>query len=140
MFTILTKSRNKKGFTLIEVMVVVALIAILSAIAIPAYLSYRRDAEMEVARSSMVTIIDSVNGYNAIKGHAMDIVDGSGNIVGTVQDVIDKFAAEGMTVVVDAIKLDANMADYCVYNDGMQCFVLRDDVSADAWAELCLNY
>ena len=140
MFTKFTKARNKKGFTLIEVMVVVALIAILSAIAIPAYLSYRRDAEMEVARSSMVTVIDSINGYNAIKGHPMDIVDSNGNITGTVQDVINKFAAEGMSVVVDAIKLDANMADYCVYNDGMQCFVLRDDVSADDWAELCLNF
>lgn len=140
MFYRFTKSRNKKGFTLIEVMVVVALIAILSAIAIPAYLSYRRDAEMEVAKSSMVTIIDSINGYNAVKGHAMDIVDDNGNIIGTVQDVIDKFAEERMTIVVDAIKLDANMADYCVYNDGMQCFVLRNDVSPDDWAELCLNY
>lgn len=140
MFIKFATSKNKKGFTLIEVMVVVALIAILSAIAIPAYLSYRRDAEMEVAKSSMVTVIDSINGYNAVKGHAMDIVDNNGNIVGTVQDVINKFAEEGMTVVVDAIKLDANMADYCVYNDGMQCFVLRDDVSADAWADLCLNF
>jgi len=139
MFAKLTKEKNKKGFTLIEVMVVVALIAILSAIAIPAYLSYRRDAEMEVARSSMVTVIDSINGYNAIKGHPMDIIDADGNIVGTVQDVIDRFEAENMNIVVDAINPEANMADYCVYNEDMQCFVLRDDLSPDEWAELCLN-
>jgi len=35
---------KKMGFTLVEIMIVVAIIALLTTIAIPAFLKYRRDA------------------------------------------------------------------------------------------------
>lgn len=135
MFTKFVKARNSnKGFTLIELMVVVALVAILAAVAIPAYLSYREESQMEVARTSLSAVIDSMNSYNAINVVMIDVADGNGNVTGTVQDAIDKLIAAGMDITVDSIKYDAPLASYC-YVEG-RYFLLKDDVDMDTWVAL----
>lgn len=56
----LAKMKNQKGFTLIELMIVVAIIAILVAIAIPVFNQYRARGWMSATRS------DARNVYTAI--------------------------------------------------------------------------
>ncbi len=52
------KLRKRKGFTLIELVVVIAILAILLAIAIPAYTGYRERAE-EQAQAANVRMLEN---------------------------------------------------------------------------------
>ena len=59
------KLQNKKGFTLIELMIVVAIIGILAAVAIPAFMKYIRRSKTSEATMNIRKIFDSsVSYYN----------------------------------------------------------------------------
>ena len=50
------RERMKKGFTLVEIMIVVAIIAILAAVAIPNFVKYRKTAQMNACISNLKQI------------------------------------------------------------------------------------
>ncbi len=61
----LKKKNGQKGFTLIELMIVVAIIGILAAIAIPQFAKYRARAQNSAALSDTRNIRTDMEGYNA---------------------------------------------------------------------------
>jgi prepilin-type N-terminal cleavage/methylation domain-containing protein len=57
--------RKDKGFTLVELMVVIIILAVLTGIAIPSYLALRNRARIQATRSEMANIATALEVYNA---------------------------------------------------------------------------
>jgi len=60
------RKTNNKGFTLIELMIVIAIIGILAAIAIPNFISYRNKSFCSSAESDAASIAAGLSDYFAI--------------------------------------------------------------------------
>ena len=61
-----------RGFTLIEIMIVVAIIAILASIAYPSYTSHKVKTNRVNAQSELLTIAQQVNAYKTMNGTYLD--------------------------------------------------------------------
>jgi len=86
---------NSKGFTLIELMIVIAIIGILAAIAIPNFIAYRNKAYCSRAESDANSLTAAIADYFSIPAHdstpSLDDINLtlSGNNSATVNGPID---------------------------------------------------
>lgn len=66
--------RNKKGFTLVELLVVVLILATLMAVALPLYLSSVADSSKKTCRANMQSIANAAQSWK-VKNRAADFTN-----------------------------------------------------------------
>lgn len=73
--TILQKRERQSGFTLIELMIVMAIIGILAVIAVPSYISAVRQAREAVLKNDLQVMRGAIDSYTADKQKAPQSLD-----------------------------------------------------------------
>jgi type IV pilus assembly protein PilA len=119
--------RREEGFTLIEMMVVVLIIAILIAVAIPTYLGFRKNAQDAAAKSTATIALKGAKAifadddtYSAVTPAELRDTEPS------VSYVAGGTASDGSLVASVNVPNSATFVT-SVYSESGTCFFLRDD-------------
>jgi len=101
MIILQVKKNNQYGFTLIELMIVVAIIGILASVAIPQYSYYMTKAKLASAASSISSVQTAVSEYYQTNGTFPTMAQlsaGNVNIVNPVNETITVTGGSTATV------------------------------------------
>lgn len=94
--------RNQKGFTLMELMIVIVIIGVLAAIGVPAYRNYIDNAKKQTCAANRRTLATAVGLY---------MTENNGNVPDKVDDL------EGYMTNADAVKCPAG-GNYSIEDTG----------------------
>lgn len=113
-----TRLRSRRGFTLVEIMIVVAVIALLAAIAIPNFVKSRRQTRQSACINDMRVIDNAIQQYLL----AYDMSDDQYGSVG-----LGNITGQGNYIVVAPTCPAAGGAAYAIDGSGIHCPASGED-------------
>jgi len=99
------KAQTQKGFTLIELMIVVAIIGILAAVAIPAYTDYTARAKVTEAVGALAAAKTSVSEYYISQGSMPADATEAGINIGALGDYVASVAYTKTSATVGEVEV-----------------------------------
>lgn len=92
----MNKKNINRGFTLIEMIIAVAIIAALTAVAVPSYAKVLGKAKQEADNTSVVTLNNATIAYANMNEIAADIFTGISNDIARIQHLVEKQYLSGV--------------------------------------------
>lgn len=112
--SVLSKAKSKKGFTLVELILCIAIIAILAAVLVPALMGYIRKSNLSKAKSNVQSAYTAISTYISnceVTGKVYSTV--SSDMIKEIKDSNIADLTNGYT-----ISFDGQLVSSVVYKNG----------------------
>jgi type IV pilus assembly protein PilA len=122
--------RREDGFTLVELMVVILIIAVLIAIAVPTFIGFKRRADDVAAKDSAVLSVKTARGLTADDGTYTGLTGAALTASNPDLSHVDGNVPSTGPMEVSQLVVGPNVLYVAVFSKAESCFFVRDDLDA----------